>query len=469
MANYHPKLRKLDVHTYEDLASFAFGSKGSNFIMFNMMIIAFGALVAYLLIIKDTVPTIIGWDNAWQRQVVLVVTSLSIVVPLAMQRDMASLAFTSLLSVTADIVLLFFIILCAPMKETVSAAGGLGEVLKHEWIKPSTAFVGLGVLSAAMTCQHAAFIIGGSLANRTRARWAAVTYRSIFVAATATGVIGICGYLGFLDDTQGDVLNNFDPDSLVANAARSLLAITMFFTYPMESFVARHVLVKIIHKGDMDGGEAFAEAVDDNTLPGWKFFGRRQIWTLVIYILSLLPALVFDDVGPVLSIVGSVGASCVAYVAPGLVFLGVHGDEFLEMITVSLQKRQPKSTSNGVGELPLEGDAKAEMQSGLVMASYKEMSKPWWWYPLLMPIWCGIASTGSVTMREKIAESGVDFSDKPSSQGSKEIEVEDEPLANAREFCIAIFFILFGVVAVVAGLASNVVEQLTNYYEYQQE
>lgn len=26
----------------------------------------------------------------------------------------------------------------------------------------------------------------------------------------------------------------------------------MFFTYPMESFVARHVLIMLVHNGDMD-------------------------------------------------------------------------------------------------------------------------------------------------------------------------------------------------------------------------
>lgn len=224
MANYHPKLRKLDVHSYEDLASYPFGHVGSNFILFNMMVLAYGALLAYCLIIKDTVPTILGYDEGWQREVILVITTLVIILPLSMQRDMASLAFTSLLSVTLDIVLIVFIAFAAPIKETVSNAGGLGEVLKHEWLKPSTCFVGLGVLSCAMTCQHAAFSIAGSLANRTRARWSAVTYRSIFVATTATGIIGVCGYLGFLDEAQGDVLNNFDPDSMIANAARGMLA-----------------------------------------------------------------------------------------------------------------------------------------------------------------------------------------------------------------------------------------------------
>jgi len=467
MANYHPKLRKLNVHTYEDLASYAFGTMGSCFILFNMFVLAYGAMVAYLIIIKDTIPTIIGFDNGWEPEVILIMTSLVIIVPLAMKKDMSSLAFTSLLSITVDVVLLFFIVLYSPIKATVSEAGGLGEVLKDEWNKPLTCFIGLGVLSDAMTCQHVAFLIGGSFANRTRGRWATVTFRSIFIVATATGVIGICGYLGFLDETQGDILNNFDPESLVANAARSLLAVTMFFTYPMECFVARHVLVKIMHNGDEDGGEAFAEAVDDNSLPGWKCFGRRQLWTLVIFFLSLLPALVFDDIGPVLSVVGSLGASCVAYVAPGLVFLGVNGEDFLEMVTSSLQSRQPKLSGGAQDELPVEGDAKAELQSGLMSSSYKQLSKPWWWYPLLMPIWCGIASTGSTTLRQKMAESGVDF-DAPS-EGPKKEDTEDEPSATPRDFCVAVFFIVFGCVAVVAGLASNLVEQLTVYYEYQQE
>lgn len=240
MASFHPQLRKLDVHTYEDLASFPFGRMGSGFILLNMFVLAYGAMVAYLLIIKDTVPTLFGVGNTWERELVMFITSLIIVVPLSMQRDMASLSITSLLSVTADVVLVIFIAVFSPIKETVSAAGGFGSVLADDWINP-TIFVGLGILSTAMACQHSAFIVSGSLANKTRARWAAVTYRSLFIATTLSGVLGVCGYLGFLGDTQGDILNNFDPGSVAANGARALLAITMFFTYPMESFVARHV------------------------------------------------------------------------------------------------------------------------------------------------------------------------------------------------------------------------------------
>jgi sodium-coupled neutral amino acid transporter 11 len=471
MASFNPKLRKLNVHTYEDLASFPFGRGGSGFILFNMFILAYGAMVAYLLIIKDTVPTIFGVTDGWKRELIMVITSLAIVVPLSIQRDMASLAFTSLLSVTADIVLVVFVCVYAPIKETIANAGGFGEVLKDDWINP-TIFIGLGILSTAMACQHSAFIVSGSLANKTRSRWKAVTNLSLFVASTASGVMGICGYLGFLNETQGDVLNNFDPTGIEANVARGLLAITMFFTYPMESFVARHVLIKLVHNGDQEGeaaAEAAAEADEANSSPGILCLGRRQAWTLGIYLAALIPALIVNDLGPVLSITGSLGGSCVAYIGPGVIFLGLHGEEFLAMITGSLDKRKASDGATGDIELPVAGDANTTMQTAQVSASPREMNKPWWWFPLLMPIWCAIASTGSTTMNLKLSQSNAEWDAPPDANvQAKVLEdevVQDDDLeVHRNDFCVAIFFIVFGAVAVVAGILSNIYVQVNGIF-----
>jgi sodium-coupled neutral amino acid transporter 11 len=239
-ASFHPRLSHLQVHTFEDLASYPFGKVGSAFVLFNMFVMAYGAMVAYLLIIKDTVPTAMGYDHGThltERNLVLVVTSLTIMIPLSMQRDMASLACTSAFSVVADIILVVFIAAFSPIRETVAANGGFGMVLKNDGIN-STLFIGLGILSTAMACQHSAFIVANSLDNKTRRRWGRVTNQSIALSALLCLVLGVCGYLGFLGDTQGDVLNSFPHDSMQANVARLLLAFTMFLTYPMESFVA---------------------------------------------------------------------------------------------------------------------------------------------------------------------------------------------------------------------------------------
>ena len=140
---------------------------------------------------------------------------------------MASLAITSVLSVLADVILVIFIAIMAPISQTVGKAGGFGQVLKDEWLNP-TIFIGLGILSTAMACQHSAFIVSGSLENKTQSRWASVTFRSITMSALLCAILGICGYLGFLEQTEGDVLNNFEGNAVAANGARALLAITMF-------------------------------------------------------------------------------------------------------------------------------------------------------------------------------------------------------------------------------------------------
>jgi solute carrier family 38 (sodium-coupled neutral amino acid transporter), member 11 len=217
--------------------SYPFGKMGSTFVLVNMLVLAYGAMVAYLLIIKDTIPTILGIAHGnngglLERNLIMLVTSLFVILPLAVQRDMASLSGTSLVSVLADVILVLFIAFTAPISESVKQAGGFGEVLKDEWINP-TLFIGLGILSTAMACQHSAFIVSGSLKNKTQKRWATVTFRSISTATLLCILLGVCGYLAFLEDTQGDILNNFEKHAIAANIARGLLAVTMFCKFQL--------------------------------------------------------------------------------------------------------------------------------------------------------------------------------------------------------------------------------------------
>mmetsp|Transcript_29326 Transcript_29326/g.35723 ORF Transcript_29326/g.35723 Transcript_29326/m.35723 type:complete len:612 (-) Transcript_29326:64-1899(-) len=479
-AKFHPQLRHLNVTTFEDLMFYPFGRAGTMFILFNMFVMAYGAMVAYLLIIKDTVPTIIGLGDAMEggieREVVLIVTSLLVMVPLSMQRDMASLAFTSLLSVSADAVLVGFVMFYSPVKETVEANGGIWEVLKADSVNP-TIFIGLGILSTAMACQHSAFIVNGSLHNNTRIRWAIVTGTSLSISCFLCMILGVSGYLGFLDETQGDVLNNFQPGSVAANTARALLAITMFFTYPMESFVGRHVLVALIHGGDMDGDNVEHSGCLDRCM-----LNRRERMTLGLYVLALLPALIFDDLGPVLSITGSLGGSCISYIAPGMVYLGVNGDAFL---SYAYDKLQAKSVTDTTIELPVAGSGGQMMQASsrptrdnnlelpvegsqvdIFTSPANDTYKPLWWYLFGYPLWCSIALCGSNGMKMRLgdSETQANFTQIQASgaEGNAADEQGDIVYPKGSDFFLAIFFIVFGFIAAVLGLASNIYVQLQN-------
>ena len=508
-ASFHPKLAHLPIHTFEDLASYPFGRIGSAFVLFNMFIMAYGAMVAYLLIVKDTLPTVLGYQhdqNLLERNLILVGTSLVIMVPLSLQRDMASLSFTSAISVTADVILVVFIAIFSPIAETVEANGGLGSVLRYDGIN-STLFVGVGILSTAMCCQHSAFIVANSLENKTRRRWSWVTNQSIAASTILCAILGISGYLGFLGETAGDVLNNFPLGTVQADGARILLAFTMFFTYPMESFVARHVLIMLIHNGDMDarggftlenenrveqeelggngnggggggGGDYDSSVISSRSVVeggGFLCMNRRQTWTVLVYLITLLPALIFSDIGPVLSLTGAIGGSCISYIGPGLMYLGVNGEDFLNALWGRIdgwrRVKGHKSSCNSGGvteeDLPMDGNASLEIDASRPTNSYERIvsggSKPLWYYLGLFPIWCAVANKGAVQMKKKIDAAydltGISAKNAP---GDRSMLL---PPPTTKDYSIALFFIVFGVISAVAGVVSNVYVQWNNLDE----
>ena len=107
-----------------------------------------------------------------------------------------------------DSILVGIIAVFSPVKESVSEAGGIKQLLEDSTPDISTFFTGIGVLCFAFVCQHSAFIIAASLENPTRERWNKVTGLALGTCCFLATVMGICGYLGFMDDTNGDILEN---------------------------------------------------------------------------------------------------------------------------------------------------------------------------------------------------------------------------------------------------------------------
>lgn len=238
----------------------------------------------------------------------------------------------------------------------------------------------------------------------------------------------------------------------------------MFFTYPLESFVARHVLVQLLFNGNMDkttvGNDG--EVVPERKILG--YLGRRELWAIYLYVAALIPALIVDDLGPVLSITGSLGASSIAYIAPGLVYLGVNGDHFLEWTGQALQNRGFDSNKNvapnGEVELPVAGDARATIET-VPDASFPDGRKPWWWWPLLMPIWVAIASSGCKGTKTYLSALGQEVG-RPLRGPSQD---EDEVVVpRPRDYIWSAVFITFGILAAVCGLASNIYVQVKSIF-----
>ena len=427
--------KHIHVPTYEMLAEACFGTVGFRFVAINMFFTAFGAMISYLMIVKQTFGTLllgteedvlanraIALDTTYMRRAILLIISISIMLPIACKRDMADLAQTSRFNVLVDTLLVGLVAFTSPIWYSKNSDDNGDAALDNsndnttndgvvatDWFfRGDTIFVGLGVLSFAYVCQHSAFIIAGSLEKPTAQRWSTVTTTALILCGILNLICGIMGYLGYREGTQGNILENLGRNNLPANIARAMLGITMLFVYPVESFVTRHVCVVLLFSGRSahEGNDAHILSRAD----------RRIGLTTVLYILAVIPAVLTNDLGPVLAITGTVGGSCLSYLGPGVVYLGIHGERFLFLARQAFGGR---TQSIATGNNGLSDEKDVLETTPLVVGSKSNNNRNGerpddvmvvgvWnhilWYLSGMPLWCAIARAGKAQLQVHITE-----------------------------------------------------------------
>jgi len=424
-----------DVPSYETLAEAAYGKFGFLFVTVSMFVMAYGAMLTYLMIVKDSFSSLLGVakDDVSTRAGVLITVSSLVILPLSCQRDMADLAKTSKMNVCFDLIMVLIVVYLA-FHNTAAARSHyesvLGVVDTFEvdeepiddsiWrIRWDTIFVGLGVLSFAFVCQHSAFIIAGSLENPTKQRWSRVTRNALGVAACLALLMGISGCLGFGERVggrvTGNILNSLPQWSKLAQIAKGLLGTTMVFVYPMESFVARHACVVMLFEGRK------AHEGDDTSVLNRR--DRRITLTVVLYLSAVIPAAVFQDLGGVLAVSGSIGGSTLSYIGPGMVYIGIHGGRFLELTEryfgrdflpntggdddhdESCSETDEESTPLFPGSEPTAAKGSIKTQTDSDGESLvKWLLKTILWYLTGMPVWTVLASIGKGCLTTHVTE-----------------------------------------------------------------
>lgn len=209
---------------------------------------------------------------------------------------------------------------------------------------------------------------------------------------------GVGGFIGFQDKAEGNILNSLD-NTLFPTVARALLGTTMLFVYPMESFVARHACVVLFFQGRS------AHEGDDTSVLNRR--DRRVTLTFLLYLIAVVPACIFRNVGVVLAASGAIGASSLAYIGPGAVYLGVHGARFIELTRAFFgSPLQSKSTQTSDEETTLlyNADIANDCEEPVNDSSIISLLKTCLWYVLLLPVWTAIASFGKESLTEHVTE-----------------------------------------------------------------
>ncbi|KAJ5610351.1 hypothetical protein N7510_007070 [Penicillium lagena] len=295
--------------SFQATMQYCFGKSGLIAISVAQWAFAFGGMVAFCIIVGDTIPHVLSalfpslreMSILWlltDRRAVIVLFVMGVSYPLSLYRDIAKLAKASALALVSMIVIVVTVITQGFRVPSDSR----GEIKSHLIIN-SGFFQAVGVISFAFVCHHNSLLIYGSLKRPTLDRFTKVTHYSTGVSLIMCLAMGIAGFLSFGSKTQGNVLNNFPSNNILVNIARFCFGLNMLTTLPLEAFVCRSVMTTYY-------------------FPDEPFnMNRHLIFTSALVVTSVILALITCDLGSVFELIGATSAAALAYIFPPLCYI----------------------------------------------------------------------------------------------------------------------------------------------------
>ncbi|EEH08784.1 amino acid transporter [Histoplasma capsulatum G186AR] len=298
--------------SFQTTVEFCFGKPGLIAISIAQWAFAFGGMVAFCIIVGDTIPHVFAsifpslkdTPFLWlltDRRAVIALFILGISYPLSLYRDIAKLAKASTLALVSMVVIVITVII-----EGIRAPNDLrGDQLPLIFSQSNGFFQAVGVISF----DHNSLLIYGSLKKPTMDRFALVTHYSTGISMVMCLIMAIAGFLAFGEETKGNVLNNFPSGNVMVNIARLCFGLNMLATLPLEAFVCRSVMTTFFFPDEPYN------------------FARHVIFTSALVVTSVTISLLTCDLGTVFELIGATSACALAYILPPLCYVNLsHGN-----------------------------------------------------------------------------------------------------------------------------------------------
>ncbi|ODH47498.1 hypothetical protein GX48_06412 [Paracoccidioides brasiliensis] len=303
--------------SFQATVEFCFGRPGLIAISIAQWAFAFGGMVAFCIIIGDTIPHVFAstfpklkdMPFLWlltDRRAIIVLFVLGVSYPLSLYRDIAKLAKASTFALISMVVIVVTVIV-----EGIQVPDDLrGDPSHLIFMQGNGFFQAVGVISF----DHNSLLIYGSLKKPTLDRFALVTHFSTGISMIMCLIMAFAGFLTFGDKTKGNILNNFLSDNVMVNAARLCFGLNMLATLPLEAFVCRSVMTTFFFP-------------DKPYNPA-----RHVIFTSSLVVTSVIISLLTCDLGAVFELIGATSACALAYILPPLCYIKLSHGHWKEKI-----------------------------------------------------------------------------------------------------------------------------------------
>ncbi|XP_044287225.1 sodium-coupled neutral amino acid transporter 5 [Varanus komodoensis] len=260
------------IRAYEQLGFRAFGHGGKVVAAVIISIHNIGAMSSYLFIVKSELPLVIQTflgltenNSEWYMNgnVLIIVVSVCVILPLALMKHLGYLGYTSGLSLTCMVFFLISVIykkfqIACPLNSTMDNNSTMD--LKDEsctveifTINSQTAYA-IPILAFAFVCHPEVLPIYTELRRASKRRMQNVANVSILAMFCMYLLTAVFGYLTFYENVEAEMLHtyiNVDPLDKLILCVRLAVLLAVTLTVPVVLFPIRRAIHQLLfHKKD---------------------------------------------------------------------------------------------------------------------------------------------------------------------------------------------------------------------------
>ncbi|XP_069760244.1 sodium-coupled neutral amino acid symporter 1-like isoform X2 [Narcine bancroftii] len=302
---------------YENLGQLAFGKPGKFAVFGSTALQNIGAILSYLVIVKNQLPHIISsftnQDNSevWYlngNHLVIFVT-LTVILPLCLFKNLGYLGYTSGFSL---ICMIFFLIVViyektqvpCPLTSSNSSNFSCTDMCSPKyfvWNKKTV--YALPTVAFAFVCHPSVLPIYSELKNRTCKKMQVVSvfsFGSMFIMYLLTAFFG---YLTFFGNVKDELLQSYinSNDKLIL-LIRLAVIVSIILTVPVLLFTVRSSIVLLLFKAK------------------FNLIQHISITVLLLFVANLL-VIYIPTIKDVFAVIGSTSANMLIFILPALLYL----------------------------------------------------------------------------------------------------------------------------------------------------
>ncbi|XP_068964286.1 sodium-coupled neutral amino acid transporter 5 [Petaurus breviceps papuanus] len=312
------------IRAYEELGRRAFGTSGKVAAAAVICLHNIGAMSSYLYIIKSELPLVIGTfldskvtdTSRWflDGNVLIILVSISIILPLALMRHLGYLGYTSGLSLTcmafflASVIYKKFSIKC-PLTDgnwTMETFKGLNDTcdLQLFTINSQTAYT-IPILAFAFVCHPEVLPIYTELRRPSQHRMQAVANMSIGAMFLMYGLTATFGYLTFFGHAEAEMLHMYSQADLLILCVRLAVLTAVTLTVPVVLFPIRRAIQQLLFPN--------------------KAFSWPRHGTIALGLLTLVNVLVIfvPNIRDIFGVIGATSAPSLIFILPSIFYIRI--------------------------------------------------------------------------------------------------------------------------------------------------